>query len=48
MSFGYNSAVVLSSSAAGIEDYARDLLNRVNGMRQSVGAEVLPNYICMG
>jgi hypothetical protein len=37
MSFGYNSAVALSNSTAGIEDYARDLLNRVNGIRQSVG-----------
>jgi hypothetical protein len=41
MSFGYNSTVALSNSTAGIEDYARDLLNRVNGMRQSVGIQAL-------
>jgi len=38
MSYGYNSAVAFSKSVAGIEEFAEDLLNRLDNER--VTAEV--------
>lgn len=35
MTFGYDSALLLSRSTAGIEDFARDLLNRLWLLRQT-------------
>lgn len=33
MTFGYDAAIAYSRSVSGIEDFARDLLNRLRGMR---------------
>ena len=39
MSYGYNSAVAFSKSVAGIEEFARDLLERLRIARKASGAK---------
>jgi len=44
MVYGYNSAVAFSKSAAGVEEFARDLLERLSTVRQDGDRPLI--FIC--
>jgi alpha-beta hydrolase superfamily lysophospholipase len=47
MVYGYNSAVAFSKSTAGVEEFARDLLERLNIVRQGNNCNDRPViFIC--
>ncbi|EHK21338.1 uncharacterized protein TRIVIDRAFT_70307 [Trichoderma virens Gv29-8] len=47
MTFGYDSTLMFSQSKGRIEDFARDLLNRLWMLRQSPQARDFEDYCCM-
>lgn len=42
MSYGYNSGGILSKSVSDIDDVARELLNRLHGIRRSTAERARP------
>jgi len=44
MVYGYNSTVAFSKSAAGVEEFARDLLERLSAVRQGRNRPII--FIC--
>jgi alpha-beta hydrolase superfamily lysophospholipase len=44
MTYGYESAVAFSKSTAGIEEFARDLLERLKSVRQDSSRPII--FVC--